>query len=54
MTTELTMLSKQIEHVQYWTEKLGEPTKVFLTEEIYKGHKVIQCDLSFRAKHGTI
>jgi hypothetical protein len=54
MTTELTMLSKQIEHVQYWTEKLGEPTKVFLTEEIYKGHKGIQCDLSFRAKHGTI
>ena len=54
MTTELTMLSKQIEHVQYWTEKLGEPIKVRLTEETYQGEKGVQCQLTFQTKHGSV
>lgn len=54
MTTELKILEKQVEQVQYWTEKLREPIKIRLTEETFQGAKGVVCDMCFRAKHGTV
>jgi hypothetical protein len=54
MTTEIKMLSKQVEQLEFWKKQLGEPAKIRLTEEVYKGQKGVECDMHWRTKHGIV